>query len=76
MSASITGLQLGQAILDHVQKGLHPETEEIVSAIVPPSSFEEVGRIIEHAQQELRVCGRSCPRGLRENNTVRHKSYL
>ena len=61
MPSRITPQQYGQAVLEHVQTGAYPESEEVVSADFPPSALPEVSKLIEQAREDVKVCiyGRS-----------------
>jgi len=55
MSSRITSQQYGQAVLDHVQNGAYPESEEIISAELPSSALPEVSKLVEQAQEHVKV---------------------
>ena len=61
MPSRITSQQYGQAVLEHVQTGAYPESEDVVSADFPPSALPEVSKLIEQALEDVKVCihGRS-----------------
>lgn len=56
MQSRITPQQYGQAVLEHVQTGAYPETEEVISADLPPSVLPEVSKLIEQAREDVKVC--------------------
>lgn len=56
MPSRITPQQYGQAVLEHVQTGAYPESEEVISAEFPPSALPEVVRLIEQAREDVKVC--------------------
>ncbi len=56
MSSRITHQQYGQAVLEHVQTGSYPESEEVISAELPSSTLPEVSKLIEQAQENVKVC--------------------
>ena len=56
MPSRITPQQYGQAVLEHVQTGAYPESEEIVSADFPSSALPEVSKLIEQAREDVKVC--------------------
>ena len=56
MPSRITPQQYGQAVLEHVQTGAYPESEEVVSADLPPSALPEVSKLIEQARENIKVC--------------------
>ena len=56
MPSRITPQQYGQALLEHVQTGAYPESEEIVSADFPPSALPQVSKLIEQAREDVKVC--------------------
>ena len=55
MSSKITPQQYAQALLDHVQNGTFPESEEVVSAELPPSALPTVSKLIEEAREDAKV---------------------
>ena len=55
MPSQITHQQYGQAVLEHVQTGVYPESEAIISADLPPSVLPDISELIEHAQDEVKV---------------------
>lgn len=61
MPSRITPQQYSQAVLEHVQTGAYPESEEVVSADFPPSALPEVSKLLEQAREDVKVCiyGRS-----------------
>ena len=56
MPSRITPQQYGQAVLNHVQTGAYPESEEVVSADLPPSALPEISKLIEQAREDVKVC--------------------
>lgn len=56
MPSRITPQQYGQAVLEHVQTGAYPESEEVISAEFPPSALPEVLGLIEQAREDVKVC--------------------
>ena len=56
MPSRITPQQYGKAVLDHVQTGAYPESEELISAHLPPSALPEVSKLIEQAREDVKVC--------------------
>lgn len=58
MPPRITPQQYGQAVLEHVQTGAYPESEEVISADFPPSALPEVSKLIEQAREDLKVHSR------------------
>lgn len=55
MSSKIAPQQYAQALLDHVQNGTFPESEEVVSAELPPSALPAVSKLIEQAREDAKV---------------------
>ncbi len=47
--------QYGQAVFESVQSGAYPESEELVSAELPPSAIPEIVKLIEKAQEDVKV---------------------
>ena len=58
MSSRITPQQYSQAVLEHVQSGAYPESEDLVSAELPPSALPEVSKFIEQARENVKVPNR------------------
>ena len=56
MPSRVTPQQYGQAVLEHVQNGAYPDSEEVVSADFPPSALPEVSKLIEQARENIKVC--------------------
>lgn len=56
MPSRITPHDYGRAVLEHVQTGVYPEDEEIISAELPTSALPEVSHLIGQAREELQVC--------------------
>ncbi|KAL6716444.1 ribosome biogenesis protein ytm1 [Lecanora helva] len=54
MTTQITSQQYGQAILEHVENGSYPETEEIISGDLPPSALPEISELIEQAKEDVK----------------------
>lgn len=76
MPSRITPQQYGQAVLDHVQTGAYPESEEVVSANLPPSALPEVSKLLEQAREDVKVCiyGRFTGNTKVVNNPVRRSA--
>lgn len=55
MPSRITSQQYGHAVLSHVQTGAYPESEDIVSAELPPSALPEVSKLIAQAREDVKV---------------------
>jgi len=55
MPSNITAQQYGQAVLDHVQTGAYPESEEVIANDLPPSALADVSSVIQRARSDLRV---------------------
>ena len=58
MSSRVTPQQYGQAVLENVQGSAYPESEDVISAELPPSALPEVSKLIEQAREDVKV-GRS-----------------
>ena len=56
MPSRITPQQYGQAVLEHVQTGAYPDSEEVISADFPPSALPEVSKLIQQAREDVKVC--------------------
>lgn len=55
MPSSATTGQLGEAILNAVQNGTYPESEDIISADFPPTAFPQALELLKGAQDEVKV---------------------
>ena len=55
MPSHITTQQYSQAVLEHVQTGAYPDSEEVISAEFPPSALPEVSKLIEQAREDVKV---------------------
>ena len=55
MPSQISPQQYGQAVLEHVQNGSYPESEEIVAAEIPPSALPQISHLIEQAKEDVKV---------------------
>ena len=55
MPSHINSYAYGQAILNHVQSGVYPESEEIISAQLPSSAISEISHLIEEAKEDVKV---------------------
>ena len=45
----------GRAVLDHVQDGTYPESEDVISANLPTSALPEVLKLIRQARDDIKV---------------------
>ena len=43
------------AILDHVQKGTYPESEDVISADLPSDALPDILRLVKEARADLEV---------------------
>lgn len=48
--------EYAQAVLDSVRSGAFPESEEVISAELPPSAVPTVLKIIDEAHNDVKVC--------------------
>lgn len=55
MTSQIDSHKYGQAVLEHVQRGAYPESEEIISAELPSSVLPQVTKLIEEAREDVKV---------------------
>ena len=55
MVSQITSQQYGQAVLNHVQNGVYPEAEDVVSAELPAAAIPEISRLIGQAREDVKV---------------------
>lgn len=56
MPSQILDRQYGQAILNSVQNGAYPESEEIVAAEVSPSALPTILKLVDQAREDVKVC--------------------
>ncbi|KAH0542240.1 hypothetical protein FGG08_003362 [Glutinoglossum americanum] len=54
MKSQIPGEQLGEAVLNSVQYGVYPDSEEIISADVPASALPVVLEILDRARNDIK----------------------
>ena len=66
MPSQITSQQYGQAVLDHVQNGTYPDSEEVISAELPPWALLDTKKLIDQAKEDVKV-----RRLWRESHTAR-----
>ena len=57
MPSHISDHQYGQAVLNSVQSGTYPESEEIIAAEVPPSALPTILKLVDQAREDLKVRG-------------------
>lgn len=55
MPSSISVSQLGGAVLNFVQNGTYPDSEDIVSADFPPSASSQVLELFDNARDGIKV---------------------
>lgn len=55
MPSQISERQYGQAVLNSVQNGIYPESEEIVAAEVPPSALPAILKLVDQAREDVKV---------------------
>lgn len=55
MSSSVPADQLGKAVLNAVQNGTYPDSEEIISANFSPSAFPQALELFNGARDEVKV---------------------
>ena len=55
MPSQISDIQVGQAILQSVQRGSYVGSEEIVASNLPPSALATVIQLVEHARDDVKV---------------------
>lgn len=48
--------EYAQAVLDSVRSGAFPESEEVISAELPPSAVPTVLKLIDEARNDVKVC--------------------
>lgn len=56
MPSQISDRQYGQAVLNSVQSGTYPESEEIVAAVVPSSALPTILKLVDQAREDVKVC--------------------
>ncbi|MCJ1465987.1 hypothetical protein MMC07_004606 [Pseudocyphellaria aurata] len=54
MPSKISDRQYGQAVLNSVQSGIYPESEEIVAAEVSPSALPTILRLVDQAGEDVK----------------------
>lgn len=59
MPSKIPDHHYGQALLDSVQDGSYPESEEIISAELPPPAIPGILNVLEQARNDVKVCALS-----------------
>ncbi|KAL8679392.1 MAG: hypothetical protein Q9186_004327 [Xanthomendoza sp. 1 TL-2023] len=55
MTSHVSSNQLSEAILESVQHGTYPASEEIISATFPPSAFFEALKLLKLARDEVKA---------------------
>lgn len=55
MPSHISDHQYGEAVLDSVQSGTYPESEEIIAAEVPPSALPTILKLVDQAREDVKV---------------------
>lgn len=55
MPPIVRAQQYAQTVLEHVQNGVYPEDEEVISAELPSSALPTVSKLIDQAREELKV---------------------
>lgn len=48
--------ECAQAVLDSLRSGAFPESEEVISAELPPSAVPTVLKLIDEARNDVKVC--------------------
>ena len=56
MPSPATSTELCRAIVDSVQQGRYPDSEDIVSAPLPPSAFSDALKLLDNARDQVKVC--------------------
>lgn len=55
MPSHISDHQYGQAVLNSVQSGTYPDSEEIIAAEVPPSALPTILKLVDQAREDVKV---------------------
>lgn len=55
MPSGTSASQLGKAVLDSVQNGTYPDSEDIISADFPSSAFSQALELLDNARAEIKV---------------------
>lgn len=55
MPAPVSDCHYGRALLDNVQDGSYPESEEVISAELPAPAIPGILKLLEQARNDLRV---------------------
>lgn len=60
MPSHASPTQLCTAILDSVQHGLYPDSEDIITAPFPPSAFSDALKLFDNARDQVKVLSSDC----------------
>ena len=55
MSGNLVESRYGEAILDHLQTGAYPDSEDIISASLPPGDLSNILKQVKGARLSLEV---------------------
>ena len=55
MPSHISDHQYGQAVLNSVQSGTYPESEEIIAAEIPSSALPTILKLVDQAREDVKV---------------------
>ena len=56
MPSAVSDCHYAQAVLDSVQNGSYPESEEVIAAELPPKAIPSVLKLLAQARNEVKVC--------------------
>ena len=56
MSSVVPDHSYGQALLGNVQNGNYPESEEVISAELPPAALVSILELLKQARSDVKVC--------------------
>ena len=59
MPSAVLYHQYGQALLDSVRDGSYPESEEVISAELPPAAITGILNQLEQTRNSIKVCAGS-----------------
>lgn len=59
MPSAVLYHQYGQALLDSVRDGSYPESEEVISAELPPAAIPGILKHLEQTRNDIKVCAGS-----------------
>lgn len=55
MPSTIADQHHGQALLDSIQNGSYPESEEVISADLPSTAIPDILELLKQARKDVKV---------------------